>query len=283
MIIPASYNYIGVFLTFNCNLSCPYCINKYDKLALTNAIESDKWLKALSRINTTVELPITLQGGEPTEYPDFYWLVDNLYRKGVYLDLLTNGDFNPYYFARRVHKNTFKRDAKYASIRFSFHPWSIKIQDLVKSVSYLKAKDYSVGIWGLDHPAAKTINKHAREYCEKQKIDFRMKEFLGWYNGELYGTYKYPDALQDKIEIKQTVFCKPSELLIAPDGKVYRCHHELYARVNSIGSILDKNFKLQEKFTRCSNFGACNPCDIKLKFDRFQESGHCSVEIKKGG
>jgi hypothetical protein len=29
----------------------------------------------------------------------------------------------------------------------------------------------------------------------------------------------------------------------------------------------------------CYNFGDCNPCDVKIKTNRFQEYGHTSVEI----
>jgi len=283
MIIPSNYNYIGLFLTFNCNLGCPYCINKYDNLEVTYGLNAEQWVDALSSIPTTEQLPLTLQGGEPTQYPDFYWLVHTLLRKGVHMDLITNGDFNAYYFARRVSKLAFNRSAKYASIRFSFHYWTIEIEELAKQVLYLQLKGFSVGIWGLDHPSAKAVNAHAKLHCEHVGVDFRMKEFLGWHNGKLYGTYKYPEAVTENLLPKQKVYCKPSELLIAPDGRIYRCHHELYNRINHIGSILDKGFKPQEKYTACDSFGSCNPCDIKLKFNRFQEEGHCSVDIKKGG
>ncbi len=46
-------------------------------------------------------------------------------------------------------------------------------------------------------------------------------------------------------------------------------------------NILDKNVKLPDKFMPCDKMGLCNPCDIKNKFDRFQETGHCSVTIKE--
>lgn len=29
--VPDTYNYIGIFLTFGCNLNCSYCINHFEK------------------------------------------------------------------------------------------------------------------------------------------------------------------------------------------------------------------------------------------------------------
>ncbi len=42
---------------------------------------------------------------------------------------------------------------------------------------------------------------------------------------------------------------------------------------------MDENFELEERFRECDVFGHCNPCDVKLKTNRFQEFGHTSVEI----
>ena len=33
-------------------------------------------------------------------------------------------------------------------------------------------------------------------------------------------------------------------------------------------------------FRDCNRFGECNPCDVKLKNNRFQQFGTCSVTIK---
>jgi hypothetical protein len=33
----------------------------------------------------------------------------------------------------------------------------------------------------------------------------------------------------------------------------------------------------------CAVYGKCNSCDIKVKFNRFQEHGHSSVEVRSIG
>lgn len=281
MIIPDSYNYIGVFLTYDCELSCPYCINRYNNLKPTPPTTIFWWAEHLPKIKTTKELPLTLQGGEPTGIAGFSWLVKELHKQDVYMDLLTNGDFNPYYFCKKISPKIFKRGAKYASIRFSYHPRETTIEHLADSVNWMKKQGYDVGIWGLDHPAFKSLNAHAVEYCAKLKIDFRIKEFLGIWKNKRYGTYKYPDGVSQRSH-KNFVFCKPSELLINPQGNIFVCHRNLYMGENSQGSISNPNIKLLDKYKICYNFGFCNLCDIKLKFNRYQKGGHCSVDIKMG-
>ena len=114
--------------------------------------------------------------------------------------------------------------------------------------------------------------------CQRLGIDFRTKEFLGEYTGKLYGTYKYDGACERKNTSE--VLCKTTELIVGPDGKVYRCHADLYENRLSIGNILDDNFQLADGYRSCRYFGRCNPCDVKIKTNRFQQNGHTSVEIK---
>lgn len=41
-----------------------------------------------------------------------------------------------------------------------------------------------------------------------------------------------------------------------------------------------KSFAELEKFRPCEFYGNCNPCDVKVKTDRFQVFGHTSCEIQ---
>lgn len=279
-IIPNNINYIGVFLTLRCSLGCSYCLNKIEKFGLQRSeLPSSRWIKALSRIATREDLPITLQGGEPTEYKDFYNLV-NMIPSGVKLDLLTNGKFNVYEFCENVKPSKFKRNAPYASIRFSYHPMRHNYVELLSKVNYMQSMGYSVGVWAVDYPDKDTIHKigKAEILAKYYNIDFRHKEYLGTYKGKMMGTYKYPEGLNNK---DKECWCTPSEILIGPDGKVYRCHRDLYTNTNDIGHI-DKIDNINYDIPRyCSKYGWCNPCDVKLKTNRLQEFGHASVTIEE--
>ena len=74
--------------------------------------------------------------------------------------------------------------------------------------------------------------------------------------------------------------CRTTELLIDSEGSIFRCHADLYSGKNKIGSFLDPEFEIEDEFRDCSDFGHCNPCDVKVKTNRFQQYGHTSVEIE---
>jgi hypothetical protein len=273
ILVPKSYNYLGVFLTMKCQLGCSYCINNFGTTKVWKELSGEDWIKGLNRIETREDRPLSLQGGEPLLHPDFYQIAQELGHEEKFMDCLTNGMFDHRKFMHEIHWNVFNRQAKYASLRFSFHQ-NTNAVGLALKVSEMISNHYNCGIWGLNHPHMEKRNKEMADLCRWLGIDFRMKEFLD----EDYKGYKYPDAIRGG---KKDVLCKPSEMLIAPDGSIYKCHGDLYSGRNPVAHILDEEVNLIHDFTLCSNYGLCNPCDIKIKNSRFQIWGHTSVEIKE--
>lgn len=281
IIIPDNYNYIAAFLTFSCNYRCSYCINHFGEFKpKTKHLSGEEWIEGLSRIVAPDNLPITLQGGEPSLHKDFVYIINNL-KSGLNIDILTNLQFDIDEFIKKIKPPRLRRDAPYASIRVSFHPEVMDLTGTIDKVLKMLKSGFSIGIWGIAHPAYKDIILEAEDKCQKLGIDFRRKEFLGKYNGELYGTYKYSGSRDGKS--KEEVLCKPSELIIGPGGDVYRCHSDLYEGRISVGHILDEDFSISNDYGACGFFGSCNPCDLKVKTNRFQQFGHTSVEIKSYG
>ena len=276
--VPEAYNYIGMFLTFGCNLSCSYCINNFEHDLLRRKITPGKeWVKYINRIESPPDLPVTLQGGEPSIHPDFFYIINNI-KPELNIDILTNLQFDLDEFTKKVDPERVKRDAPYASIRVSYHPETMDLDDILKKTLKMQKAGFSIGIWSVLHP---TVQEHVREARKKgvdMGIDFRTKEFLGEYNGKLHGTYKYPGACEMKF--KKKVLCKTSEFLTDPEGSIFRCHHDIYKGVNSIGNLFDPEYELQDIYSECDYFGYCNPCDIKIKTNRFQEFGHTSVDVR---
>lgn len=278
IIIPESYNYIGVFLTFACNLRCSYCINYFEQdIIKRKNISGKDWVRGLNRIISRDDLPVTLQGGEPSLHPDFLYVINNL-RPDLNIDILTNLQFDVDEFIKKVDPYRIKRKSPYASIRVSYHPEKMDLDEIIKKTLRMLEADFSIGIWAVTHPKYENTILDAQNRCEKLGIDFRTKEFLGEYNGKLYGNYKYEGACDKKFT--KRVECRTSELLIDSEGNIFRCHANLYAGRDHIGYILDPQFQIEKRFRDCSNFGHCNPCDIKVKTNRFQQYGHTSVEIK---
>lgn len=256
------------------------CINHHGgDLVKGRRLDPKDWIRGLNRIVARTDLPITLQGGEPTAYKGFYEVVNGL-REDIPLDLLTNLEVSVDTFSNQIRSERFNRSAPYASIRVSYHHGQSDYNTLTQRVLQLQNLGYSIGIWEVDHP-----DYHGQVIFRQQKahsmgIDYRLKEFLGPHKGEVYGTMRYPDAVNSHD--LRTVNCRTSELLISPDGSVFRCHSDLYANRFPIGNILDPVFNGNDlgHWRFCDVYGKCNSCDIKTKTNRFQEYGHSSVEIK---
>jgi len=270
--------YVGVFLTFRCPFSCSYCINRFRYLKKRRReLTAKEWITGLNRllIDRNSMVPITLQGGEPSSHRGFLEIIKNI-SPHIYIDILTNLQFDIDVFMKEISPERLQRDVPYASIRVSYHTEFSDLDTLIEKITRMQKKGYSVGLFAVDHPETNIME--IRQRAEAAGIDFRTKEFLGMYNGKIYGFYKYPDACTGG-KLKE-VKCRTTELLIAPDGSIYRCHRDVYYGENPIGHILDENLRIEFPFRYCDKYGECNPCDIKIKNNRFQQFGHCSVEIK---
>jgi len=276
--IPGDLTYIGVFLTFRCGYNCSYCITRHGELRPRKEMTTVQWIEGLNRLSVPREsmVPVTLQGGEPSVRPGFIELVNGLSDR-LYIDILTNLDFDVDNFMDRVRPERLCRDVPYASIRVSYHPES-DVDELLGKVFRMQSRGYSIGVFGVEHPDVDLVR--IREMSERMGIDFRTKEFLGLHEGKLYGTYKYADAIDGEA---RTVECRMTQILVAPDGSLHRCHRDLYAGENSLGHLLDEDLRIDFKFQKCNNYGQCNPCNGKVKNDRFQRFGTCSMEVKYQG
>jgi len=278
IIIPETHNYIAAFLTLACNLRCSYCINKFETGHLEkNRLSGADWVRGLNRIVSRDDLPLTLQGGEPSLHPDFHYILNNV-KRDLNIDILTNLQFDIEKFMKNVDPERIKRKAPYASIRVSYHPETMKLEPLVQKVLRMQDAGYSIGIWGVLHPKQEKEILAAQAYAKGKGIDFRTKEFLGEYDGNMHGTMKYDGACDKKFEKK--VLCRTTELIMGPNGGIYRCHSDLYEQRKPVSSILDPDYQIDDAFRPCDVYGHCNPCDIKVKTNRFQVFGHTSVEIK---
>lgn len=277
VIIPEELTYIGVFLTFRCSFGCSYCINQRKTLKRRGEITPQEWIDGLNRLllNMDLMVPITLQGGEPSVYTGYLKVIKGL-KDEFYIDMLTNLDFDIEEFMREIPPNRLQRDVPYASIRVSYHPEFSDLDRLLEKIVRLQDNGYSIGLFVVDHP--ETDIDSIKEKAVVLGVDFRTKEFLGVHDSNLYGQYKYPDAVNGK-ELK-AVQCKTTEMLIAPDGYIHRCHRDLYHGENPVAHILDEDLSITFPFRGCDRYGECNPCDIKIKNNRFQQFGHCSVIIR---
>ena len=187
-------NYIAAFLTMACPYRCSYCINHFDsdrsaRIGRFAIMSGADWVAALSRLanldQPTGLVPVTLQGGEPSVHPDFYDIINNLPDR-IRLDILTNLSFDVEQMIARVDPRRLVREAPYASIRVSYHPSEVQLDDLLAKTQRLLEAGFSVvGVYGVLHPGQADHILEAQARAQNMGIDFRTKEFLGYANGKL--------------------------------------------------------------------------------------------------
>jgi len=209
MQLPNIFNYIGILITLRCNFKCSYCLNW--RLNHRKEKDIDYWLAAIDRLET--DLPITLSGGEPSLHKAFFPLLTNLDKK---FDLLTNLSFDIDYFIKNVSVYRFQNDKGYAPIRVSFHPGFSEKINILERVRKLMDAGFRVGLYIVET----NENKPIIEFLKKLDwLDLQVKPYL---------------QHEVKIEEKKKCKCAISELIVGPDGNVYKCHRDLYKGENSI-------------------------------------------------
>lgn len=283
------HNYVAFFLTLACNLACPYCINLHSQASRTLQakrphLDADQWIMAANRLQLRDDLPLTLQGGEPTLHRGFFRIVNEV-KPEIKMDLMTNLMFDVKEFIARVPVLRFTREAPYAAIRVSYHPGQNDIEVLIRKTFRLQEAGFRIGLYGIEHPDPE-LNRHiqeVKERCLALGLDFRTKEFLGEHGGTMHGTFKYQECVGSKT--MRSCLCRTTELIVGPTGDVHRCHSDLYRGRESFNRILDPCFSEEsiDRFRHCEWHGDCNPCDVKVKTNRFQIFGHTSVEIRNIG
>ena len=263
--LPPTLNYIGAFLTMDCNLSCLYCINDPEQGGRRRELFHDSktlppsdWIRIFNRIPFSDDLPITLQGGEPTMYWKARGIGEILEGVEHYFDLLTNFAITPEIFVKhlRGQQDKLRRGSMLnlplQSIRVSYHDqemkrvWKTGINELVRRCEGLREFGFEVSadkehtdvcIYMVGHPdnVAPKINGD---------VLFEVKPFLGVHDGKLYGDYLYPHStdLISRELYPHTLDCecRTTELLIDPVGNVWDCHFHLYMELTLYVLILHR-------------------------------------------
>jgi hypothetical protein len=285
ILVPRNYDYVGIYLTDKCFLKCPYCLTNHHGASFINkqgnaSLSPRDWIRGLNRFVLPQDVPITLQGGEPFLYAGIWEILENIDHK---VDIMTA--LPPFltrdHFLRLKTLTWNRRSAPYPTIRVSYHKGQNHFKELVERIAGFN-DILSIGLYYLTHPSISEDEiVEMKRYARKKGVELRSKDFLGLYQGRMYGELKYPGSVEGQ-RAGNIVHCRNTVVPVAPDGRVYLCHSDLYFnRVGrALGNILDADFKFPQEHLACSNFGLCSECDVKIKTNHLQQYGYTSADIR---
>ncbi|MCX5778281.1 MAG: radical SAM protein [Elusimicrobia bacterium] len=254
---------------YRCNFRCPYCW--FDKnweqmethnrnLSLTDMIAV--WKRIYDRHG---ECHIAITGGEPSIYPYFIDLIEELSKMHtIKVTSQLSGDY--YTFARRINPERVNLD-------MNFHPLEAKIEPFIRKVLALKNKGFRGGVCYLAYPPQMDKIDFYRQEFEKHGIGFALAAFWGEWQGKNYpAAYTAEekkmmapylgdvDRMNYHLEGRKTKgkLCRSGQLYasIKADGTVTRCGPLSH---KPIGNLFDDNFKLFDTPMPCE--AEICPCD----------------------
>ena len=285
IVLPQDYDYVGIYLTDKCFLKCPYCITSHHGASFigrpdSSYLSAGEWVRGLNRLELPKDVPISLQGGEPFLHKGIWEILENVRHK---VDIMTA--LPPYltreHFLKMKTLVWNQRAAPYPTIRVSYHKGQNDFKELVARIAGLN-DILSIGLYYLTHPSVSEDEiVTMKAYAKEKGVELRAKDFLGLYDGKMYGQLKYPGSVDGKRQ-GIMVQCRNTVMPVAPDGMIYLCHSDLYfnRRDRALGNILDDSFKFPEQHLPCPNFGLCSECDVKIKNNHYQQFGYTSVDIQ---
>ena len=265
---PKVYDYIGVYVTNRCFLNCDYCITHMQGARFINErkplLSTEQWIEGLNRLQLEHDIPLTLQGGEPFVFPGIWDILNHVEHK---MDILTALPKNvtPERLLKLNTRQWNQRKAPYPTIRVSYHKGQNDYQNLIPRIAELQ-DIVSIGLYHIEHPGYPQEFEKIQEMADRYGIECRRKEFLGFFEGKMYGRLKYKDAASGKV-VKNNVMCKNSVLPIGPDGNMYKCHSDLYFKRHllAIANLGDDSVDLEPRYRACQAYGLCSECDVKEK------------------
>ena len=177
--IPPHYDYVGVYLTNRCFLSCDYCITNHNdvdfinNLTHGNELDERQWISGLNRLKLGDNIPLTFQGGDPFLHRGIWGILEKVNHS---VDILTalpkNVTLEKFKSLSTLDWN--KRVAPYPTIRVSYHKGENDYRDLIPRIAELQ-EILSIGLYHIDHPGYPEETEKVRNLADQYNVEFRLK------------------------------------------------------------------------------------------------------------
>jgi SAM-dependent methyltransferase len=270
-------SYWSAFITFKCTSNCWYCIQRVCKDAFIETrsrtekakLTGEQWVEYYNSLQKWNSQRLGIIGGEPTIHPDFFEIVNGI--KGYYKTVTTN-----LHTPEIAKFGDMIEDKDNLRINCSYHPELMSVDDFANKIHMLRDQGFTLDQIAMVDTPMVDFRKYHTEFLGRG-LAITPQTFLGVLNGSLYpepestvitdhgetginnyGLYNQGFGMRNK----EDVVCSSGRFLIAPDGGIHRCHYHLYSGRDPQGSVLTKEFPIDQDYRLCKDFGFCNPCDF---------------------
>lgn len=244
---------LRLFPTFRCTRGCSYCVvrahgglPKYAELkpqAYTDFFASVEGVKLC-----------LISGGEPSLYPGLVSVVKAALARGWMVGIYTNCA------PQMVEVACALEPSDKLFIDCSYHAeW--------EDVTEYAARWLDIWTRGYKLSAATIMYSKNLRTCYDALLSFYdltghrmvLKPLDGFVGDEWFSDHAHPECVRGE---PRTANCYRRDLMVAPDGAVYRCHRFMYTKdergvVGTVG--IDKAPELTE--IECAEVNNCNTCD----------------------
>jgi len=231
---------IRIYLTFNCNLNCPYCVNKFHgSIHPFNIISGNEWIKIINREKRDV----ILTGGEPTLHRDFIDIINGI-NPNLHIKVYTNLKWSDKFLSEYITK--VKRPVKFYA---SYHISSGNPKKFLYVLNKLKK--------------AGKFRGFVHTVCSDNKKAKELKRFFAGQDVKLAVDDNQYDMFEGcSKKFKKKVNCANKIFLIAPNGVRFRCLSYMLRNKQPLENLKSERLSDALFSDECTDYGYCAPCDM---------------------
>ncbi|WP_035236685.1 glycosyltransferase [Desulfobacter vibrioformis] len=230
---------LRIYLTLQCNLNCPYCVNANIKGIEKNhkIIPGEKWIKAINREMCHV----VFTGGEPFLYKDLVKIINHI---DPFLSISVYSNLS---IDVRDQLADIDREVRFF---VSWHARQMPGRDIfLNNIKTIQDNPlFSLTVHAVDAP-------ENREFLTQDLAFFRNNGL----NIDLDADQRnFPGCMQNNA---QKAVCRRKIYLIDPEGTRYQCVSRLMRKTQPMENMLTHSLKENICLDICPDYGFCAPCD----------------------
>lgn len=176
-------------ITYKCNYKCTYCHapkHGQKNVVDTSIISKEEWVKIWNNVyNMYGECEINISGGEPSIYPNFFDIVQEIIKKHK-VEIVTNLSFN-------VENNLDNLNPERVRFAASFHPQHVSVEEFSAKIKKIKKAGFIVTTNFVPWPPFFDKVEYYKKVFDRNNINVVLQPFVGTYDGK-----KYPDSYNDE-------------------------------------------------------------------------------------